>query len=156
MSMGFAVSGRTSAATAATAGLVIAQIWNPHPTARTRVSELHLSIISGVTVGNAVLRRSTAKGATPAVSITPDIDNNLDRTVAPVSGLLLELGATFATAPTLDTSDLYRWTVTAAVGAGVVWTFPAGLVIPAGTGIVIANSAAVAFPISDITVVWDE
>lgn len=154
--MSFAASGRTSAATAATINLVVAQLWNPHATARLRVSEVHLANQSGATVGNAVLRRSTARGATPAVTVTPDIDNNFDRTLAPASGAVLELGATFATQPTVDLSDLFRWTVTAAVGAGVVWSFPAGLVIPPATGLVIANSAAVIFPISDVTVVWDE
>ncbi len=155
MSMGYAVAGRTTAATAATAGLVVAQLWNPHTSIRTRVSELHLNNQSGASVGNAVLRRSTARGATPAATVTPDIDNNFDRTMTP-SGMVLELGATFGTVPTVDPSDLFRWTITAAVGAGVVWTFPAGLVIPPGTGFVIVNSAAIAFPIADISVVWDE
>ena len=156
MSHGYEVAGRTSAATAATLNLVIAQFWNPHATARLRVSELHICNQSGATVGNLSIQRSTARGATPAVTVTPDIDNNLDRTIAPPSGAVLELAATFGTPPTLDTSRLRGWTMTAAVGAGVIYTWASGLVIPPGTGLCVVNAAAVAFPISDVTVCWDE
>lgn len=156
MSHGFVCGARTGAATAATAGLVVANIWNPHATVRPRLTEIHVCNQSGASVGNAVLRRTTARGTVPAATVTPDIDNNLDRTLPPPSGLVIDLGPTFTTQPTVDASDLYRWTVTAAVGAGIVWTMPAGLVIPPGTGLAIVTSAAIAFPIADITCVWDE
>src|SRR5262245_52398878 len=95
----YRVGGRT-AATAATANHVAAQLWNASSTVPLWVRELH---ISSTTAGasNIGVNRSNARGATPTATVTPDIDNDVEKALAPPSTAVLEL-ATFGTQPTLD------------------------------------------------------
>lgn len=148
------VSGRT-VATAATANHVAAQIWNPHATLRITVTEMHCAITTAG-LANLGLARSTARG-TAGSTITPAIQNEAGREVAPPSGLLLDLAA-FTVQPTLDSSTLYldRWNLPAAIGAGVILPFVPGLVIPPGAGLCLLTPPAVIFPASDVTFVVDD
>ncbi len=150
----FHVGGRMNAATAATANHVAAQFWNPHASARPRIAEIHI-VVTVATAVNIAIQRSSARGATPGLTVTPDIDSNNDRDFAPVSTSVLELAA-FTTQPTLETPALERWNLPASVGAGVILPFPRGIVVPFGTGLCVATPTAAAFPVCDITFVWDE
>lgn len=150
----YAVGGR-SLDTAATADHVAAQLWNPHGTKAIYVREVHLIQIAA-TVSNPGLARSSARGATPTATVTPDLDNHFDRLAAPASAAVLEL-ATFGTQPTLSPPYLFRYNFPAAGGAGLIWTFyDTPLLVPAGTGLCIATPVAVVLQDSDITFVWDE
>jgi len=101
------------------------------------------------------LKRSTARG-TPGSTVTPDIDNHSERSVAPVSGALLDL-ALFAIQPTLNASELGPECQPGNLaGAGLMYDIPFGIVIPPGTGLVIAQITALAFPASGIGFTWYE
>jgi hypothetical protein len=145
------VAGRT-AATAATADNVGAELWNPHGTKSMYVNEVWWFQTTAA-VGNQGLVRSSAKG-TSTLTVTPDADNATDRRAVPPSGGTLEL--TFSAQPTLATPYLARANTAAAIGAGFIWVFPMPIEIPAGTGLCIATPLAVALGISDVTFVFEE
>lgn len=142
-----------SAATTAAANATVAGLWNPHTTQRCRVAEIHI-VAQGAapTAGNSLtIRRSTARG-TVTSSVTPDIDNDIQRMSAPVSGMTLDL--TYSAQPTLDASILWQWNLAAVVGSGVILPFEIS-VLP-GTGVVIAQIAATITPACDVSVAWRE
>lgn len=146
------VGGR-SAATAATAGHVAMQVWNASATRRIEIEELHCAITTAG-VANLALRRTTVRG-TPGSTVTPDSDNSYQRDAAPPSGFVLDLAA-FTVQPTVDASDIRRWNLPGAIGAGIIWVFSVPLIIPPGTGLAIATPTAVVFPASDFTAVVDD
>ena len=150
----FRVAGRMNAATAATANHVAAQFWNPSANARPRIIEVHI-VVTTAAAAHISLQRSTARGATPGATATPDIDNSDSRDVAPPSASVLELAA-FGTQPTVDASSLQRWILPASIGAGIILPLPDGVTVPPGTGLCVLTPVATAFPISDISFVWDE
>lgn len=151
----YTVRGRT-AATSTTADHAIAQLWNPHGSQRIKVISFTVFKTAAGAAGDAFrLKRSTARG-TAGTTVTPDIDNHSERAVAPVSGALLDL-ANFSAQPTLDASELGPDFVTAAfAAAGIVYAIPGGIVIPFGTGLVLAQVAATAWPISGVSFTWLE
>jgi len=148
----YAVAGRT-AATAATADNVAAELWNPHGTKSLYVREVWVFATTATTAMNLGIVRSSAKG-TSTLTVTPDADNAFDRRAVPPSGCTLEL--TFSAQPTLATPYLLRAIAPTVIGAGWVWPFPQPIEVVAGTGLCIATPMAVAFPIADATYVWDE
>lgn len=111
--------------------------------------------LTAATVCNLALARSTARGATPGATVTPDLDNSQNRGKAPNSAFVLELAA-FGTQPTVDGSDLVRWNLPAAIGAGVILPLRRPVEVPAGTGLVLITPVAVLFPISDVTFVVED
>lgn len=143
------IAGRT-AATAATANHAAAGIWNPHATDRIKLVGVDV-VVTTAGVANLGLLRATTRG-TPGSTITPVIQSTLARDVAPPSGFLLDLAA-YTVQPTLDSAVAYlwRWNIPAAIGAGVIYRFPAPIEIPPGAGIVLVTPVAVIFPISDVT-----
>lgn len=150
----FSVGGRT-AATAATANHVGAQMWNPSST-----RSIYITAVAWfqtvATVSNPSIQRSTARGATPTATVTPDIDNNWDRDVAPASAAVLEL-ATFGTQPTLATPPLFSSNLPAAIGSGFLVPFSGrGIKVPAGTGLCIYTPVAVILQPADVTFWWEE
>lgn len=148
----YAVGGR-SAATAATADTVAASLWNPHASVRLRVFEIWICK-TVATIDNHGIRRTTTRG-TAGSTVTPVIANNFQRSVAPVSGALLDL-ALFSAQPTLDGVNIGRWNLPAAIGAGVIWTFPEPVEVGPGAGLAIVTPPAVILQPSDITYVWEE
>jgi hypothetical protein len=146
------VGGR-SAATAATAGHAAVQLWNASATRRIEVEEIHIALTTAG-VANLALRRSTVRG-TAGSTVTPDLDNSYQRDSAPPSGMLLDLAA-FTVQPTLDASDIRRWNLPGAIGAGLIWVFSVPIIVPPGTGLVICTPTAVIFPASDFTFVVDD
>jgi hypothetical protein len=153
--MRYSVAGR-SADTAATANHVAAQLWNPDANTSLYVVEVQWFLV-GATVSNAAIARSTARGATPGTSVTPDGDNAYNRPAdTPPSGPVLELAA-FGTQPTLATPAMYQGSAPAAQGAGYIWSFrDPGIEVPAGTGLCVYTPVAVILQDSDFTFVFDD
>lgn len=153
----YSVRGR-SAATAATADHVIAAMWNPHATQRIKIISFLLfkQGATGTAGDSFRFRRISARG-TAGSTVTPDIDHHSAAAVAPVSGVLLDLAA-YSVQPTLvATSDIPPgWTAPAVQGAGIVYPFPGGIIVPPGAGLAISQVAATAWPISEIGFSWLE
>ncbi len=147
----YAAAGRT-AATAATADNAAAELWNPHATKSIYVREIWI-FSSAATAMNLGIERSSAKG-TSTLTVTPDADNAYDRRAAPPSTCTLEL--TFSAQPTMQGPYMFRAISAAVAGAGWIFSFPQPVEVPAGTGICINTTQAAAFPIAEITCVWDE
>lgn len=149
----YSVGGR-SLATAVTANHCGCQLWNPSTTKGIYVTALSW-FKTVATVDNPSLQRSSAKGATPTSTVTPDIDNAWDRDVIPPSGTILEL-ATFTTQPTLAGPDLFKANLPAAVGSGFLVPFAGrGIFVPSATGLVVMNNGVVLQP-ADVTFFWEE
>jgi hypothetical protein len=148
----YMVSGR-SIATAATANHCAAQLWNPSGTKSIYVNAISWFHTVG-TVDNSMLSISTARGATPNNTATPDADNDLSQEVTPDTAFVLEMG-TFGTQPTLATPALCRIPFGAAIGAGVILPFGEGrdgLRVKPGNGLCIATPVAVILQPLDVTV----
>lgn len=155
------ISGR-SAATAATANHVLAQLWNPSSSVRMTVFEVEVCANVAPGAGAALyLVRSSARG-TAGSSITSTIDNDNERLIAPPSGAILDL-AVFSAMPTLspaagtNTAGMFTtWTFAAVAASGLIRPFPRGIEIPPGMGLCLVNKTAIIFPVSDIGFTWEE
>src|SRR6266576_3693993 len=77
-------------ATAATADLAIASLWNASTTRSIALKEVHVFKTTAGAADIAKIRRISARG-TPGSTITPTIVNDYDRALAPASGALLDL-----------------------------------------------------------------
>lgn len=143
-----------NAATTAAANEVAAHLWNPSTTKTLYVREIWYAK-SAATADSIMLSRSTTAGTTPGSTITPDIDNDTQRAVAPVSGALLYT-SNFATEPTLATPALAQTNLPAAIGAGFIWVFNTPIAVPQTTGLALASPVATIIQIADVTFVWDE
>lgn len=145
------MAGRT-AATAATTGNAAFGLWNPSSTSRVRVTEVSICANGAPAAGASLfLSRTTARG-TATSTVTPDIDNDIQRAQVPTSGLLLDV--TYSAQPTADASSLWQWTWAAVAASGIV--LPLIVSIPPGAGIAFRNVGAIAFPIADVSVAWSE
>lgn len=152
----YSARGRT-VATGAVADNGVAQLWNPHATQRINVHEIGLVAAAAPGAGAGFyLRRSTARG-TPGSTVTPGIQHDYGRGVAPPSGALLDLAA-FTAQPTMEVGGLMGWVLAAVAASGIVYQSARGepIVIPPGAGLVLATSAAVAIPASDVWFAWQE
>lgn len=147
------LSGRT-AATAATANVAGAALWNPHASVRLRVYEFSW----GKTVATAdfiALARISARG-TATSSLTAAQVNETDYAVAPPSGAILDL--TYSGQPTLisTTSFMFRWPLPAAVGAGLIQSLPEELEIGPGQGLAVITPVATILQPADVGFAWAE
>lgn len=149
----YVVGGRTNA-TAATANHVAAQLWNPSTTMPIYVKQIWC-VTTAATAANIGINRSTARGATPTATVTPDIDNDIENYVAPTSASVLEL-ATFGTQPTLATPAMHRWNIAGVVGAGMIFAFDPYVKVGPGNGICLYTPIAAVFPACDVTFIWEE
>ena len=150
--MRYSVGGRC-VATAATADNVGAELWNPHGSKAIFVRTVSWTK-TVATIDNPALCRSSAKG-TSTLTVTPDADNAMFRDAVPASGATLEL--TFSAQPTLAKPYLMQTNLPAAIGANFIWVFdPPGLLVPFGTGLVVATPVAVVQQPADVTFEWDE
>lgn len=147
----YSVAGRT-VASGATIDNAAFGLWNPHGSKAIYVRELWV-FTTTATAMNLGLQRTSAAG-TPVVTVTPDADNAYDRRAVPPSGALAYMD--FSAEPTLQGPDLWRGISPAVIGAGFVIPFPEPFVVPFGTGLYGLTKVAVAFPVSDVTWVWDE
>lgn len=146
-----------TAATAATANHVIAELWNPGTVAGRRIEVYEVAVFkagAGVANDSIYLERTTARG-TAGSTVTPDADNAGQADSTPPSGALLDLAA-FTVQPTLATPGMYGWVAPAVAGAGIILPLPRGVVIPAGTGLAVVQRAATAWPTSEVTFVFED
>lgn len=97
-----------------------------------RIWEVGCFCSTGVTLSVGLIRSLTI-GAT-FTTVTPQADD----TSAGAATVLCDTIIT--TAPTVTASTYLRKAVLpATIGAGVIWTFPTGLVVPVSTGILLWN-----------------
>lgn len=148
----FSVAGR-SVGTSAAADQCICNLWNPDAT---RSIWVHEFAFGGLTNNSALdpLRfcRTTTLGNNPTTTVTPDLDNDFEREISPITAVTLRLSG-FTTQPVLAVPELYRlsFPITGAPHA-LTWVFPrGGIRIPPGTGLALATTGAVAQSGCDIT-----
>lgn len=119
---------------------------------RAKLIELHL-YNGAATASIIALNRHLAVGVTPTspVGLLPEIPEDLPATSA------TQLAVAWGTAPTVTSANqLRRVNMAAAIGSGILWTFPNdGLVIPASSSLVIWNVAA-ATAVLDYVVILEE
>jgi len=152
--MQWSIGGR-SLATAATANHVGAQLWNPSTTEGIWVTAISLFQTAAV-VSNPSIKRSSARGATPTATVTPDINSDWSRNVSPPSAAVLEL-ATFGTQPTLAGVPLLSSNLPAAIASGFMLPFAGrGLYIPSAQGLCVYTPVAVILQPFDITFFIEE
>lgn len=107
--------------------------------------EFFIATGTAVSIG---LGRPAAIGVTPTSPVTV-----LQEDSAAQNGNS-QVALAWGTSPTAPSNYLRRWNGPATVGAGIIWTFPRGLVVPVSSSIVIFNiTTNVA---ADINVVLDE
>lgn len=103
-----------------------------------RVLEHSMIQLTG-TAGSYGFGRPAAQGVTPGTISTFQRDDSS----LPVAVTTLNL--TWATSPTAPTNYHRRTNTAATIGVGIVWSFPAGLVVPVSSSLVSFNiTAAVA------------
>ena|SRR3990172_7239480 len=149
----YQVAGRPLA-TAATADHFSTLLWNPSSVKPLWVREIWLAK-TVATADYIQLARTSSAGATPTGTVTPDIDNDRDRQLAPGTGALLYTG-TFGTQPTIITPPLARYAFPAAIGSGVMLVFDPPIRVAPGEGLGIAAAVATVVQPEDATYVWEE
>jgi hypothetical protein len=82
------------------------------------------------------LGRPAAQGITPGTITTFVRDNSND------PACVTTLNLTWGTSPTAPTTFHRRTNTAATIGVGIVWTFPAGLVVPVSASLVNFNVTA--------------
>jgi len=142
MSM-YSVSRRTTATGSAAPCLEIRSAATDRP----RIKEIGVTI-NAATASVFGLGRPQAIGITPTSPVTVLAEEVAD----PVGTAQLALA--WATPPTVPVNFFRRVSLEARIGAGVIWTFPRGLVIPISSSIVLWNITTVSA--ADVWVVVDE
>jgi hypothetical protein len=114
---------------------------------RPRVFEIGLTI-NAATASVFGLGRPAAIGVTPSVpvDVLPEDPNDVLTTT-------VETALAWGTGPTVPAAFLRRVSLPATIGAGIVWSFPQGLVIPASGSLIVWNITAVS--VADIWCVVD-
>lgn len=135
---------RYSAATSKASGAAAAWLFGLRcpSTKDARVFEIGVFAETAV-AGTIGLRRTTTAGTGAATSTTPTADD----TSATAAGSVL-LDTAFATAvPSSNATYMRRTALPAVIGAGVIWTFPQGLIVPVSGAIQIEqiSTAAVTY-----------
>lgn len=148
----FLVAGR-SAATSAAADQSICNLWNPDATRSIWALEFSYGDLSNSSALDPVrFCRTTTLGNNPTTTVTPDLDNDFEREIAPITATTLRLSS-FTTQPILVTPELFRlsFPITGAPHS-LTWVFQrGGIRIPPGTGLALATTGAVAKAGADIT-----
>ena len=137
----FSLSNRTSNVTIANPCL---EIISP-ATVRPKIMQISI-VMAAATASVFGLGRPQAVGITPTSPVVLGPWDPADPTTTFCSTALA-----WATPPTIPLAFFERVSLAAAVGAGIIWTFPDGLVIPASSSMIIWNISATG--VSDITVV---
>jgi len=146
--------GRMNANTDAAADAIAFVIRNASTSKTIYVREIW-GAVTAATTAQLGLVRTTTNGTTPGATVTPDIDNDTQRAVAPVSAAVLE-SSNFATEPTVAGPYMARTNTPAAIGAGFLWVFNTPIAVPQSTGLAVVATTAVLVPIFDFTFIWDE
>ena len=148
----FSSAVRTSA-TAATANIAGAGLWNPGTRA------IWLNQISWfktvATADNIAVLRNSARGT--ATNLAAVQSNDHDYMGAPFSTAGVDVAYTVQPTLVSATAYLFRAHMGAAVGAGFIWNVPGlGIEIPPGAGIVLVTPPATVLQPADCTFVWTE
>jgi hypothetical protein len=119
-------------------------------TVRARVREVHLFNVSTTAVFLKIVRVTTTGTVGSALTEMPLVPED--------PAALATAFNTHSVAPTVTTGDLWRGSLGAATGSGVILTFPdQGLVIPAtannGIAVIVSTGTGQAV---DATIIWDE
>lgn len=140
--------------------LVTATADAPLVAIRAPAAEVGRLLELGITLDAATVTKIGLARAT-AVSVTPATTKPGRNTVpgAPDSGTVLV--SSWATPPTISTNYLRQVIIPAAVGAGIVWSWPADRPLQIGLGsaiaeLVIANLVAVAPSVFRYYAVWED
>lgn len=142
-------------AVATTADVALVNLWNPHAVKPIWVRRVNSEQVAGGQQNRVGLARTSARGATPSATVTPDADNDFERLLAPESGAVIEFG-TWGTNPTFAGPYLTR-TIAVEIGNGMDWVFTTPIRVPAGTGLAVTATATSAGTIQDdVTYEWDE
>lgn len=117
---------------------------------RPHIREIHLFNTTATAVSLKLVRLTTT--GTQGTALTEMAHITEDRAA------VAQAFATHSVAPTITTGDLWRGVLGAAIGSGVILTFPEeGLVIPAtanaGVGVVVSSGTG---QVVEATIVWDE
>ena len=124
-----------------TSGEPYAVLWNASTTKQIYVLELSMENFTATSLSVLALQRTSTKG-TPGSTITPDIDNDRDRSVAPVSTTVLDLGD-FTVAPTFQGPRMMRWVVPSDGGSlAVVFSTPIAVPQTTGLGVELVSGTA--------------
>lgn len=141
-------SGAVSKASGAAAAWLVQ--FRTSSTKDARIWEIHAFAESAV-AGTLGLTRSNSVGAT-FTSTTPAAEDSTNGTAA-----VSQIDTAATTAPTQAGTPVYfrRVALPATIGAGIIWSFPTGLVVPVSAGLLVwqLSSAAVTY---GITFVHDE
>ena len=120
--------------TTATASAVRVELRGATSGERTRVFEI--GIFNGAaTAGGLLFGRAGAIGVTPTSPITTLGEDTADTGTAQVA-------TAWGTAPTTPTNPMRQFEYPAAIGAGIVWTFPEPMIIPLSGSLILYNRAA--------------
>jgi hypothetical protein len=144
----YSVGGRGAAVSAS--GDPHAVLWNASTTKQIYVLELSIEN-PGTIVATIAIQRTSTKG-TPGSTVTPDIDNDRDRAVAPVSSVVLDL-ADFTVLPTFQGPRWSRTNLATNGGAlGIVFSVP--VAVPQNTGLMVEAVSGLAT--IETTWTWEE
>jgi hypothetical protein len=102
-----------------------------------RIYEIGVSATTAV-AGEIGLIRPTAVGAT----FTSSAVGAAHDPVSAAGVVVVDTAAT--TAPTIGTNYMRRFQLPATIGAGVIWTFPAGIVVPVSASLALWQISAAA------------
>lgn len=139
----YSLGNRTTSTTTAAACLEIRST----STDRAMLMEIGITI-NAATASVFALGRPAAIGITPTTPVTVLAEDF----AAPAGTITTALA--WGTAPTVPTAFFRRVSLPATIGAGIVWTFPRGLIIPVSSSLVVWNITTNS--LADIWVVVDE
>lgn len=112
---------------------VTAACWELRTAAGTRAVVLEIGFIQATATAVSIgLGRPAAQGVTPANVLFQAEDAS-----APAANTNASLS--WGTSPTAPAQFLRRWNGPATIGAGIVWQFPRGLIVPVSGSLVIWN-----------------
>jgi len=129
--MKYELAVRTSSGTAATAAWEIRAGATP---GRSKLVEIGF-FLAAATASQFGLGRPAAIGDTPTAPVDFLAEDPNDVLATGV----IQSALAWGTGPTVPTAFLRRISLPATIGAGVIWTFPQGIVIPASGSLVLWN-----------------
>lgn len=134
----------TQKASAAAAGAIVAL--RTGAARDIRVFEIGVSAVTAV-AGEVGLGRPAAAGVTPGTPTGPTAAGNAHDSASVVGTTLID--ASWGTAPTSPATFWRRFQLPGSIGAGVIWSFPGGIVVPTSATIVLwqFSTAAVTYDV---------
>jgi hypothetical protein len=136
----------------------LCHLWNPSANTPLWVTWLShiVRVGSNSPAASTQLSKTTSTG-TAATTVTPDIDNDIERALAPPSGALL--AGDFTVTPTIDASAIETKELEpSGSGGGAIYVFDPPIKVPPGTGLAIAPGpgASVVVIDGDVQFRWRE